>query len=253
MSARQNTRVKSHLAIRITFILAGVAASLFPAEPVKKESLIDYICRVLRFDPAVYRKLVAVRGGKAEQISGRRIVIADLTSRTVRTLDECGTCWSPIPVDANTIAYVKTDGVWVKSLAGDRARLAVKSEGIRALIGPAQDSKGAVLVVRHALEGACPYEVQVADLESGILRNADEAACIQAEDLIAIRSSGSVLDNQVLSTTPQGVAVVKIRVGQIGSQATSALLPWLDQKDDGIDRFDPVWLSREQVAFVERP
>jgi hypothetical protein len=246
------------------FLLAGAIASSQtqkkePLPAPKKETTSAWICRVLRVDPKTYVKLVGVRQGQ-EQIGGDHLALADLQAHTETQIDECGECWSPAVVDSQTVAFLKTDGVWVKPLRGGEAHLAVKAKSLRVLAGPAEGRTSAWVVLQHQAGGAgCDYRLVVADLASGQLDlETEPPKCLGEEDIGGVLRAGVLRGNKVLYNSPPGQGFRRILLGELTADGDSAgtervpLLPWIEALADGIDRFDAVWVDDNRVVYAQK-
>jgi hypothetical protein len=230
-----------------------------PTPSPKKETLPEWICRILQMDPKTYARLVGVRQGQ-EQMGGARIATADLQAHSESVVYECGECWSPAVIDGENIAFLKADGVWVKPLDGGSARLAVSARGLRTLVGKASGNAAEWVVLQHeANDEACEYRLRLADLSSGRLDSVSEQTrCLGEAELGGAPRWGALRGHRVLVNSPSGAGVKRILVGELASDgalasgARTSLLPWIDAQEDGIDRFDAVWLDDTRVVYVQK-
>jgi hypothetical protein len=239
-------------------LLMTLTICLTNAQTRPKETLSAWLCRVLNIDPDVYTKLVGVRQGR-EQIGGNRLAIADLRSQTESLVYDCGACWSPIAIDPDTIAFLKTDGVWVMPLRGGSPHLAVAQEGLRMLIGQPAGRPSALLLLRRTEQEVCAYALEMADLATCKVGPArEESRCLAERDLGAVPRSGALRGTRVLETSPPGAGARRLLVVDLSSDKglrvneRRPLLEWIDERDDGIDRFDPVWVDDHRVLYVQK-
>jgi len=206
----------------------------------------------------VYAKLVGVRQGH-EQIGGDHIALANLDTKTETQIQDCGECWSPAVIDAQTIAFLKSDGIWIQPVAGGPPRRAVSAAGLRMLAGPAVEMPSSVMVLQHLSDTAtCEYRLVIANLSSGSLAVQSQAPqCLGEEDIGAVPRAGAIQGTRVLYNSHPGQGFRRILVGEMASGTGGdgdrvSLLPWGDANGDGIDRFDAVWLDSSRVIYVQK-
>lgn len=232
-------------------------AVLAHAEPSKFEALKTWVCRVFRFDPKVYQRLVGVREGH-QQMAGSRLMIADLQAQTVSELADCGACWSPAVV-GNRIFVVKEDGLW-EAKAGSALRRAVAADGIEMILGGFHGDASLIVLKTGPSQESCPHKLALIDLASGKLEAPPDGApeCLEETDVGALARPGTLRGNLALRTTSQGSGARRLLIEELasgdapGGGRRRALLPWMDAKDDGIDRFDAVWSDDTHVVFLEK-
>lgn len=245
-------------------LMIGLVAGLAQAQthtqtpPPKKETPSEWICRVLRIDPKIYARLVGVRQGQ-EQIGGARLAVADLTAQSESIIYECGECWSPAVSDRDNVAYLKADGLWVKQLDGGPSRLAVSARGLRMLIGKVDGHSSEWVVLQHGKDEVCEYKLAIADVAAGTLNSqAEQPQCLMEAELGAIPRSGALRGSRLLVNSAAGTGVRRILIGELSRDGTvaaagrSPLLPWIDAHEDGIDRFDAVWLDDTRVVYMQK-
>jgi hypothetical protein len=257
-------RGKSKIGMLIGFWIAAVlAVTQLPAQQKstpggKKESTAEWICRLLHLDPKVYAKLVGVRQGQ-EQLGGDHLALANLDTKTETQVEACGECWSPAVIDSQTIAFLKSDGIWIKPVTGGESKRAVSATGLRMLAGPVAGSASALIVLQHLTgEAECEYRLVVADLSAGGLDLKSQAPqCLGEEDIGAVPRAGAIHGTRVLYNSHPGQGFRRILVGEMTNAPESggdrvSLLPWVESNADGIDRFDAVWLDNNRVIYVQK-
>jgi hypothetical protein len=225
----------------------------------KPETLTAWICRVLRIDPTVYAKLVGVRSVPS-QTGGNRLVMANLEARTETVLYDCGTCWSPAVVGSDRVAFLRTDGVWMIPLSGGTPRLIAPATGLRVLVGQTSAQPDEFVVLRHdASDAACEYRLEIANFVTGKLAlSSDGRQCVAEAELGAVIRSGSLRDKRVLVSSQEGAGTRRILIGDLSGDgdlrngARTPLLPWIDAREDGIDRFDAVWIDGSHIIYVQK-
>jgi hypothetical protein len=224
---------------------------------VHKETVGEWICQILHIDPKAYARLLGVRGGQ-EQIGGSRIALADLKARTESVIFECKPCWSPAAIDSENIAVLKVDGIWVKPLHAGSERLAVPATGLRILVGNAVDNKLQFVVLQHReVDKSCENALKIADLSTGSLDAVAPAQCLAELQIEEVRRAGALRGNHLLVNNPSGAGVRRLLQqefpdgGSISQAPRTPLLPWIDAQEDGIDRFDAVWLDDNRVVYLQ--
>lgn len=245
------------------WVAAVLAATLLPAQQKsapegKKGSTAEWICRLLHLDPKVYAKLVGVRQGQ-EQIGGDHLALANLDTRTETQVEACGECWSPAVIDSHTIAFLKSDGIWIRPVTGGESHRAVSATGLRMLAGPVAGSPSALIVLQHLTGSAgCEYRLVLADLSTGGVDLQSQAPqCLGEEDIGAVPRSGAIHGTRVLYNSHPGQGFRRILVGEMTSGPETggdrvSLLPWIEANADGIDRFDAVWLDGSRIIYVQK-
>ena len=245
------------------WIAALLPATQLPAQQKstpggKKESTAEWICRILHLDPKVYAKLVGVRQGQ-EQMGGDHLALANLDTKTEIQLEACGECWSPVAIDSHTVAFLKSDGIWIRPVTGGASHRAVSASGLRMLAGPVGGSPSALIPLQHMTgETGCEYRLVVADLSTGGLDlNSQGPQCLGEEDIGAVPHAGAIHGTRVLYNSHPGQGFRRILVGEITSGPEAggdrvSLLPWIEADADGIDRFDAVWLDGSRVIYVQK-
>jgi hypothetical protein len=246
----------------IAFALAVAVWSMQPSE-----TLLERVCRFLKIDPKIYKKLTSVRGTEHEGI-GQRLMVADLERRRTSELWNCSGCWSPIIVSMGQLAVAKSDGIWVVSRDGQQAKLVVPASNITRLVGVIPE-KGR-LVLALTVEGGgtdALYSPVVADLDHGLLKAAPTELAKgfrEAEILYFPRPDrfrvfpqpdGTRIGKFISAsaTRPRYLLTSTLPEGERAHLSENTdLLPWLNSKGM-VERFDPIWLSDREVAFLEAP
>jgi hypothetical protein len=224
----------------------------------KFEVLKDWVCRVFQFDPKVYQRVVGVREGH-QQAAGSRVMVVDLPAKSVTLLADChGMCWSAA-VAGKRIVIVKEDGIWEMEARAELHR-AIAASGVEMIIGSFRNDSSLIILRTGESTSSCPHTLALADLVSGGILPAPEGApkCLGDTDIGGLARPGTVRGNRVLRTTPNSGEARRLLIEELpkgdaaGSGPRRALLPWIDEQDDGIERFDAVWLDDTHVIFLEK-
>lgn len=242
-------------------LLACVAAAQSAATP----SLIERISRALHKPPEVYKRLVSLRAGD-ESITGptpgTAIALADLQSRTEKIIGNCGQCWSPTPAGEAGIVFLKVDGLWVLPADGKKAKLAVASDGLYAILGTNRDEATQALVLRRHRGGQpCSYTLELADIGAAAIKPAagEQEECVPEKELPSLIRTDAVREESVLETSAPGAGVRRILKwqipppGKLGRPIRESLLPWIEQQNDGLHRFDAAWVSDNEIVYLQKP
>jgi hypothetical protein len=261
------------IALVLTAIMLGQNAKPDPKPPTAPErkqeqksqarsALMSWISKycALALDPSLLSKYLAVRS-LPTQLSGTRLTVADLNTQYDKTLVECGACWSPAVTGPNQIAYVGPDGIWVTALETAKARLAIPAEDIAMIVGRAMSSQDRLLVLlRTPSDTHCYYKFGFADFSSSRVEPVKEgpASCLSEADADSVMlRPDSIRNGKALFTSAATGDARSIMQQDILATADSdpkakPALPWVDQRDDGVDRFDPIWIDSNRVLYVEK-
>jgi hypothetical protein len=237
--------------------LALMAAHL----PPQRGGFVEWVRAKVGLRRSAYNNLARVRALPIPGV-GTTLIRFSLADSSEHVLADCGGCWSPLVLGDASLAFVKSDGIWVLSLTDRATRRVVPATELVQLVA-LRDGSPTELIVLQKLPGACAGDsvhVRVSDLATGRVAapppELDE--CVVAPEVVSV---GRVRDGQVLATTAGFSGDVQqprsIKVGWL-QLATDTLLQYaplnasLDGSPDGIDRFDPVWLGDTAVVYATR-
>ncbi|MDQ2841272.1 MAG: hypothetical protein M3Y72_09585 [Acidobacteriota bacterium] len=176
----------------------------------------------------------------------------DLSTRALRALwPDCG-CWSPVPIDAKTLAVANDSGIWIVPIdAPQEKRLAFPAKDVLELIGTELTSNHSMLFLRSSGDPKCTFGLWEVgpDFSSAHPAKVDSGlACGSDFDFEQLTKPSQVLKGKTLLTLRyQGSYAVVV-------EADEGIKP-LFQRDGSapINRFDPVWINASSIAFVTAP
>jgi hypothetical protein len=236
------------------------------ASPASADSsaFTKWLCKVLGINSKTYNAISKVRDGYKPS-PGARLVRLDLRTKKETTLWQCDECWSPATVSATDIALIKPDGIWIVPAAPNKPRLLAAGSRFLAIIGLIKDQPNQLLVAQDSNIQNCKYVLRQVDLNSGQLRDPSDLPekCLEGPaDLYTAIKAGRLLNDEILLSTrsvnnlPR--KILRGKYGQVADQDSpsyeqSELLSEQDQRDDGIDRFDPNWVNENEIIYMANP
>src|ERR1700722_13442831 len=94
-----------------SFAATSAVKSTTLSEHPTPQGIFDWLCAILRIDPAIASKIEVNRGGARERPVGTHLVVFNLrTSQEELSLD-CNSCYSPVLVTSNIVAIVDVKGI----------------------------------------------------------------------------------------------------------------------------------------------
>ena len=223
-----------------------------PQAQKRPTSVFAWICSKLGISLDVYNKLQGVRG-EATDRTGQFVMALDLASGNERVVSECNSCRSPQPVPGGSILVVKNDGVWTVGDAGVPARLLLRQQHVRAILGvPDAQPRQALIAIDRPDQSGC--DVRVLDLERGTTApgQLDERPCRQLQ---GVRVLGRVNGLRLLSETDPVSSQLQMetapsleQMGATGMQPIQINHP--APEAEGKYRFDPMWLDKDKNVLI---
>lgn len=227
---------------------AGTSRAL-PATGALDGGCMDWIERLYAFAgiPCTASLNGVVRSDLAPNEVGVRLMVLNLKTKTARVAWECERCWSPVRVSEDALAVTRPDGVWIIPIRGQGApRRAYASDGgppISSLFGLVGDGGSLVALVTGADGGV---HARWLDLRTGALDARTGPAVprgVQRPD--QVRGGEALVQLRPRADAPW-------RVAKQTPAGKATLWPPPDT-DDGVSRFDSIWLSGDEISFIEGP
>jgi len=181
---------------------------------------------------------------------------------------QCDGCWSPVALSETEAAVLRRDGIWLVPLA-ERAPAPTEprigAQNIVAIIGLLDRKSKQVIVAQRNNRPGCAYVLLQANLSNGEIKELEGPAerCLQGPNqLLMTINAGRLRDDKLLfaprnkSDTPRTLwrGIYTQRQGSDNLDYRSeSLLPAIDRNDDGVDRYDPNWISADEIIYVANP
>ncbi len=235
-------------------LLLLLAILLLQGPQAGAAGLMEWVCKKLKKDCTALTKVGAVRGGSPRV--GTRLALYQVQKDAEVTLWDCKACWSPAVLSSTEVAVLGTEGLWRVSLSPSAKPpvLAIKAKNVVRILGLAKEPAAGLLVLLDGGPKCCP-QVGLADLDQGTI----SAPADQPKDCRPIDAACDLYGPRVdqlqgdllLSATDSDTgdpAVLTIR--DVARKGLSSPLQKGAQWDDGLSRFDPIWVGKDQVVYV---
>ena len=212
----------------------------------RAKSFGDWICRVLKIDSAVFSRLSKVRGTADGPPAGEWLDTVDVRTGTVTPLWRCDGCWSPVRLPDGDIAVLRADGIW--RVRGGKGAKVHPVENLVAALGHVD---GNLVALRRppTPAGRCEYDVVAVAMADGRVSAVDEAPPSCPEPGLLPRPDTLRGGRRLAHSSGPGAATLLLFTTlENGTEQSTPLIR--AATDDGINRFDPIWLNDEVVVFV---
>jgi hypothetical protein len=119
---------------------------------------------------------------------------------------------------------------------------------------------GAFLVLRKTESAGCDFEIGIADVGTGRYRAAADAPvqCVAETGAAAFLRPDTIRRGRVVMSSDSAGGARRLLVATIPGASrqragpSEPLAPWIDEKQDALDRFDPVWVDDSRVLYVRK-
>jgi len=236
---------------RALLLLAILFLQSLRAEPT---GLMEWVCKKLKKDCSALIKVGAVRGDSPRV--GTRLALYQVQKDAEVMLWDCKACWSPAVLSSTEVAVLGTEGIWrvSLSLSAKPPVLAIKAKNVLRILGLATEPAAGLLVLLDGGPQCCP-QVALADLEQGAI----SAPADQPKDCRPIDAACDVYGPRVdqfqgdlmLSATDSDTGdPAALTIRDIAKKGLGSFLQKGVKWDDGVSRFDPIWVGEDQVVYV---
>jgi hypothetical protein len=227
----------------------------------------DWICRVLGIKVQTYNRLSQVRSDP-EPTLGARLMRLKLSDGQEKVVWQCDGCWSPVALSETEAAILKRDGIWLVPLADGSpapAQPKIASQNLVAIIGLLDRQSKEVIVAQRNTTPGCKYSLLQANLSTGEMKDlvGPTERCLEGSNqLLLTVNAGRLRDDKLLfaprntSDTPRTLwrGIYTQRQGSDSVDYRSErLIPAIDRNDDGVDRYDPNWISDSEIIYIANP
>jgi len=218
----------------------------------------QWLCRILGIDPKVYDKISKVRG--ADGGHGMSLVRLNLLSGQEQTLWRCNGCWSPSAAGEDNIVVIKQDGIWLLSLTRhDEATLKVAGTDLTVILGQMSGQTQALLVLQRTgnshIPGDCNLRLRVANLRSGTLQDPldQPQPCVRLAEVIKVDRIRANQEIRESRPDPQTGNRSLLKAVIAENDNRPLVFSNLFGGRDSVDRFDPIWLDDQTIAYLTIP
>lgn len=224
-----------------------------------------WICRVLGINVRTYDRLSRARPGEYQPTLGSRLMRMKLPREQEELIWECEGCWSPAMLNKTEAAVLKPDGIWLVPIGANATRPdrpTIAAPDVVAIVGVLRGQAKQLLVAQRSKDERCQFILTLADLKTArIMPLRGAAKCLAGSNQLFLSvNAGRVRDNKLLvalkntSGTPRTLWLQSFGINQNpNANTTNRLIPLTDSRDDGVDRFDPNWISSDEVIYVTNP
>jgi hypothetical protein len=225
-----------------------------------KVSPADWFHRMFGIDVRAYANLTAVRGERQVE-PAPRLVVFDRSTGKEETLWNCGGCWSPFPSGSDVYALRQTSDdaakteLWVVHGDGKAERVVAVPSAV-AIVGRNSDALVVgVPATRCDKSTEGPNAFVAVDVANAKTRELEDSPCVGS---LGLTSSARVRGDRYLDTTHradlQGTRRDRTILVLTPATGETPTATYFDARfPRGVDRYDPIWLSDERIAYVANP
>lgn len=222
-----------------------------PTPETHHQSFVDWLYAKLGIDPKVYARVVR---GSSDVPSGRYVVLFDPDSGTEKVLADCADCWSPARMGDQGVAYLRRDGVWSIKLSDNPVPvLILKADDFRMILGFIPADNELAIVKASPNNESCPFSVELVKTAARVEENSTVRTDNCIGSLANVVRSGEVQGNKRLKATSdeKDILVTQDLAPKTGGPQYTFFDSRLLSTEDGMCRFDPIWLDRKKIVYIK--
>jgi hypothetical protein len=218
-------------------------------------SLKDWLYKLFAIDRAPYEQFAMVRGESLGPV-GTSLEMFDAVSGKSTVLWRSTDLRSPLALRDERIAVLRSapigkdsrnDGIWLLDRAGHEPRKVVAAPRLVEVLG--EDPAGKLVVVQ-AMEGEGKFQLRLADVKEGTLRDPEgvEKTIETPGALAGLPRSGRIRDGRIVAVTRRG----GLSTARLADNPSGIFEP-LGPAEWPVQVIDAVWAGKDAVVYVARP
>jgi hypothetical protein len=205
-----------------------------------------WLCKVAGYGCNIKDVADTRKGDHAHPLGGDLMTYDVATPQGRFIWQNCG-CWSPMPIDADSLAVVTEDGIWAIPLSHPAGRkLIYKSPDVLDLL-QVRGSPPSILLLKSSKENGCAFQPFLLNTETFKSTSAPEEIDLDCgkewDDTDLVKPAQIANGNTLTASIFNGK--YKIYLGD--RDGIKPLLPAAGAKGEC---FDPVWITKSLMAFV---